>query len=403
MIKKIISGIVIGILLAVSSVTIAPKEVRAKKLSAEAKQAKKDERKYKLAQKKLKAVQDYLDRGNLASAKRNIETAKRYYGNFSESFKKRKEIRNYKSKLDAIEKKITEIEKAEANRLQGKEEVHKLSRQEYPKAIRPHSQTLFMLFAGKTKNMRGFTLRDVKKLQEAWDRLGPFEAEFKIKFKKLIEANPNYAYDNISVNDVLDLLGNRKAYRDEFVKMACSQELDKMISFLDEMFSEVETSARIKEVYLDGLYTNNQQESGVAKKVLPYYQWIGKSIPKEKLDAVNGYKPKLKKMLAIAAKKNKFDKSQYKYKTKEIEKAAAAYGKEWKLIKVAKTSKNAWKITKNSLGIPLHRTSSGFAVYQVKGEPFKRGYKVGFHSVYNGKGYDAISSITRSNEVYPMK
>jgi hypothetical protein len=407
MLKKLLSIVMIGCMLAIGSFTVAPVMTQAKQLTDAEKQEKKDKKYLGFTTKKLDGIQTYLDRDNLVSARRDLESALRYYEKLSDDFKQSDEGVALTSEIDALGKKLVEAEAASQAESDNKSAILD-AKVSYGTAIRPYLSSFHMMWSGQNNDRGTYGLDNVATLIESYSEMDAFEAQFKEKFAVLIEQEPTYTYEGFSVADVLAFLKDKKTYRDTFVTMVCGAMLDEFAASMEEVYTQLEEQGYFNATWMDDLYgdlANEEFES--IKRITPYYGQIGQTAPQEKLDAIAAYKPKMRALLEKTAKKGSFDKSTYSYCSSEHKKVAENYGKEYNrnmsLVKVAQTSKDEWDINKNSLGIPLGRTGHGFVVYEVDGEPFKRGYKASFYSEYNGNGYEPISSIDLGYYIYPIK
>ena len=122
-----------------------------------------------------------------------------------------------------------------------------------------------------------------------------------------------------------------------------------------------------------------------------------------KENAIDLLDKKLRSLLLTTASKNKWNSKRYPYSDKYMIRTANNFvtAKDVKVVKVGMVTN--WRISKNSLGIPLHKYGYGYILFQKQGEPFKRGYRAKFFREYNGSSYEQISEMTLISEITPFK
>jgi hypothetical protein len=356
-------------------------------------------------EKQVDRLEKYLDENSIESAQRTSEKAEKYYEKISPGYQGSTEVSALKTRLDTLNKKLADIESkaqaagALANTLYTEGTV-------YTTIIKPHLDTFYMLAYAKEGDVSRYREDELAKLKEQLPAFKAFESEFRSKLPNLIEHKPDYAYDGITVSDFLDAFENADLYGSNFASLQSSGSLDSFIELLSGDEADLKRGNGLAEIWMEDLYGSKAGAPfDEVKSAQEKAKKEGVTLPQEKLEAIAAYKPKLRSLLEETAAKNSWKDSKasdYPYKSGALEKLLVAVEKNsgFKLVQYGTTPEDKWEITKNALGIPLYKSSPGFALFQKKGEPFLRGYSIHFSREFNGNGYDPVK-LEMGNHIWP--
>jgi hypothetical protein len=362
-------------------------------------------------EKQLERLQQYLDMDSLKSARRAAENAEKYYGKISDRFRVDPEVMALKARMDTLGRYLSNRESGVAS-LNPKAEKLLPERIAFARLVKPYLSTYRMLEAGKTGAVDGYVMGHHAKLDEGLPEFKAFEAEFRRELALLIEEDPGYSHDCVSVDEFLDAFKNADKYRKMFGGALNTAALDRLITELGDEETGLIKGDPFPESFLDVLYGPLADapfpdvieiQARAQKDGLP-------PLPEDKLNTIAGYKAKLRRLLAQTAGNHSWKSEKtvlYPYKNIQMEKLllreAAKRTGGLIMVEYGALPEDQWRLRKNGLGIPLYRVGQGYALFQKEGEPFLRGYSIEFVRHFNGNDYDPVSVVKMPFEMTPCK
>ncbi len=378
----------------------------AAKPKTEAQQLKHDKKYKGFTEKKLHSIRKNISANSLTSAKKGIKQAEKYIGKISSGFMAGAEGTALRKELDLLKKKVADMSagaataSANANALL-QEKIN------YGSSVKKHATAYYLLNAGKEKSAGNYAydLDDIETLKNELPEFLAYENEFKKSFPNLIQSTPDYEYEGIQVGNLLDLFPNASAYQANFTDVVGNRLLDNLFAQTENIVSELDAHNMIPSAWLDDhLYgsTPTNDYFDIDKTLKPYYDAVSRPLPNDRLQKLATFKPKIMKMLESIAKKLSWDSKSYSVQNSDMKKIAqlTAKKKGWKLVEYGSTDTAV--LTKNALGVPLHKAYKGMIVVQANKEPFNRAYHVVFYDHFDGTGYPGVSELEFTSRAMPF-
>lgn len=369
-------------------------------------QLKYDKRYKGFAEKQLNNIRRAIKSNTMPSADRGIKQAEKYISKISTEFMTGAEGSALRKELDDLKKQVADMKAGNAVASENANAILQ-EKVNYGSSVRQYAKTYYLLVAGKNKSAGDYSY-DFSEIEELNDNLPAFvayETEFRKSFPNLIQGMPNYSYESIQVDVLLDVFQHAKEYQANFTEVVGNRLLDIQFEQLKKVVDRINEYQYVSVRDLGDLYgskTSNEYFD-IDTKLKPYYAAVSRPLPNDRLKELATYKPKIRKLLESAAEKLSWDEKKYPVQNGDIEKVAEhlADKHDWKLIEYGTTDTAYLK--KNALGVPLHKYYEGMIVVRVGNEPFNRAYRATFYDYFDGTGYPGISDVKIETEVRPYK
>lgn len=343
--------------------------------------------------KKMAEAQRFFDEKKMYICEKRLIDANKLYLKIPAAYQNAPLVVETKKKYDEMEAVVSKSISAHKAGIEAKNQLLMAS-SGFGSEVRDLSGLLGYLDKGKNKKTN-LSLNDLERFQKNFGYLDTFYDSMNGKYNNVLKERPEAEYEGYTVKEIYSLLENRIAYRDTLVKITVSNNLDAIIKGLQKNNDRILNQSVLTDGQMDDLFKDDYLSifpSVNASKAL--CKWVGAPEPTEQINAIAAFQQKQKDSIKNVRKKLKFKKSDYSYNTSAMKKVAKANAerRNMKLIHIGIPS-DSFHIVKNALGIPLYKTANGRGLYHVDGEDFYRGYDITVKKVYNGNGYDPVSSV----------
>jgi hypothetical protein len=286
-------------------------------------------------------------------------------------------------------------QKASSESLCEKEQTRLKNQQKnaFRKIISSQSGLLHMLRVGK-ENKEGVSPYRLDYLAKHQTELHDLADNFAEQFSLLLNQCPEFESSHLSVVEVYDLLSYQSLYFNQLVDQTSHRILDELQTELRSVLDTLDSTGRIDASWLNRLYgPESHAPFPQIMQIQSWYDLTGTQLPDEQLEHIQTFKPLLK--AAAEAIDKSWDATEpfaVKFNVLGLlQSEGTTLG--LNIIDTCINDSQAWTVKKTKQGFPLHKTACGYALFKRDEEPFLRQYEFEATRIFNGVGYEAISTV----------
>lgn len=351
----------------------------------------------------LKNIERYYKEKWLSTAVKEVAKAEKVYAKIPSQYHGIGTLPANKKKFDDYSAKIGGMSKAN-NEARAAHQKSLDSRIAFNSDVSDLERFFMLLKEGKDKSFKGFVgnLTFMKGYASTAKKVDNFYATH----KERLESGKAGTRTSFSAAEIIDFVKNKDKYKNAIIKIAIDATMESVIQSQKNFVSDL-TNKGMCSNYVTKRLVNPDYKTSFehVREIIKFCNDYNTPLPKKEMDIVDSYKPKILALIKSTAAKNSFNKSKYPTTDSYMKKAAIKTGNytNLDLVYVGMQKGASWKIHKNALGIPLYKTAPGMALYHKKGDNFYRGRPATIKRVYNGSGYEPISSVGLKPKFYVYK
>ena len=237
---------------------------------------------------------------------------------------------------------------------------------------------------------------DVKRVDKQMPSIRRFAADCKGKYAEYVRQHPRH-------QTKCELAENAQRYRDQFAAASYTVFLGTEIDEIHTIILRLENDNCIEATGHNRLVNGSQAYlRDVETQVSESRMTVG--LPEPSYSDLEAAVAKLPAKIKAAADKNRWaDKKTAavsvpvkRLTIQEVEKMGMT------LVKVGR-SDEPWTLVKNQLGIPLHKTTTGWVMMKNPKDSFCRMQHASFTRTYDGTGYAPVSAVSIDSAIFPTR